>query len=148
MCSFLILRRPDHPWPVLIAANRDEMRLRPWKGPARHWHDRPDVVGGLDELAGGSWLALNDAGVVAAIMNRRGTLGPMDGKRSRGELVLEALEHGDAGDAATALAELNPLAYRPFNMVVAEIGRAHVRTPVTNAHLVCRLLLEKKKTEN
>src|SRR3546814_9548744 len=25
-----------------------------------------------------------------------------------------------------------------------EIGRAHVRTPVTNAHLVCRLLLEKK----
>src|SRR3546814_9103332 len=27
-----------------------------------------------------------------------------------------------------------------------QIGRAHVRTPVTNAHLVCRLLLEKKKT--
>src|SRR3546814_3147402 len=26
-----------------------------------------------------------------------------------------------------------------------EIGRAHVGTPVTNAHLVCRLLLEKKK---
>src|SRR3546814_8098132 len=27
-----------------------------------------------------------------------------------------------------------------------EIGRAHVCTPVTNAHLVCRPLLEKKKT--
>src|SRR3546814_2324132 len=26
-----------------------------------------------------------------------------------------------------------------------EIRRAHVSTPVTNAHLVCRLLLEKKK---
>src|SRR3546814_9213830 len=26
-----------------------------------------------------------------------------------------------------------------------EIGRAHVCTPVTNAHLVCRLLLEKQK---
>src|SRR3546814_4599624 len=26
-----------------------------------------------------------------------------------------------------------------------KIGRAHVCTPVTNAHLVCRLLLEKKK---
>src|SRR3546814_9820394 len=25
-----------------------------------------------------------------------------------------------------------------------EIGRAHVRTPVPNAHLVCRTLLEKK----
>src|SRR3546814_2350987 len=26
-----------------------------------------------------------------------------------------------------------------------KIGRAHVSTPVTNAHLVCRLMLEKKK---
>src|SRR3546814_4875424 len=33
------------------------------------------------------------------------------------------------------------------NLICAleEIGRAHVLTPVTNAHLVCRLLLEKKK---
>src|SRR3546814_2020362 len=30
-------------------------------------------------------------------------------------------------------------------LVDVQIGRAHVRTPVTNAHLVCRLLLEKKK---
>src|SRR3546814_1779339 len=29
-----------------------------------------------------------------------------------------------------------------------QIGRAHVRTPVTNAHLVCRLLLEKKKNKS
>src|SRR3546814_5717189 len=29
-----------------------------------------------------------------------------------------------------------------------KIGRAHVRTPVTNAHLVCRLLLEKKKNNH
>src|SRR3546814_7761025 len=33
-------------------------------------------------------------------------------------------------------------------ILIAEIGRAHVRTPVTNAHLVCRLLLEKKKYNN
>src|SRR3546814_8789306 len=30
-------------------------------------------------------------------------------------------------------------------ITISEIGRAHVCTPVTNAHLVCRLLLEKKK---
>src|SRR3546814_7344213 len=29
-----------------------------------------------------------------------------------------------------------------------EIGRAHVLTPVTNAHLVCRLLLEQKKNNH
>src|SRR3546814_6716886 len=32
-------------------------------------------------------------------------------------------------------------------LVADEIGRAHVCTPVTNAHLVCRLLLEKKKEQ-
>src|SRR3546814_5516366 len=29
-----------------------------------------------------------------------------------------------------------------------EIGRAHVRTPVTNAHIVCRLLLVQKKNNS
>src|SRR3546814_7646435 len=33
----------------------------------------------------------------------------------------------------------------PGRYTLDKIGRAHVRTPVTNAHLVCRLLLEKKK---
>src|SRR3546814_1302256 len=31
---------------------------------------------------------------------------------------------------------------------VGEIGRAHVCTPVPNAHLVCRLLREKKNTNS
>lgn len=120
MCTLVILRQPDVDWPVLIAANRDEALDRPWRPPARHWPDRPHVVGGYDEIAEGTWLAMNDFGVVAAMMNRRGTLGRMAGKRSRGELVLEALDHADAGEAAIALADLNAGAYRGFNMVVAD----------------------------
>lgn len=120
MCTLVILRRPEHRWPLLIAANRDEMANRPWKPPGRHWPDRPDVVAGLDELAGGSWLGLNDAGVVAGILNRVGSLGPAPGLRSRGELVLEALDHADALAAASALSHLDPRAWRPFNMLVAD----------------------------
>jgi hypothetical protein len=120
MCTLVILRRPHSEWPVLVAANRDEMAGRPWKSPARHWPDRADVVAGLDELAGGSWMGMNDAGVVAAILNRVGTLGPQQGKRSRGELVLEALDHADAVEAAGALAELDARAWRPFNMLLAD----------------------------
>src|SRR3546814_5383814 len=33
------------------------------------------------------------------------------------------------------------------SVVADELGRAHVRTPVTNAHLVCSLLLEKQKKQ-
>ncbi|MGF1593956.1 MAG: NRDE family protein [Kiloniellaceae bacterium] len=120
MCTLVILRRPDHDWPVILAANRDEMVDRPWAPPGRHWPDRPEAIAGLDRTAGGSWLGMNDDGVVAAILNRRGSLGPAPGKRSRGELVLEALDHADALTAAEALAELDPGAYRSFNMVVAD----------------------------
>ena len=120
MCSLVILRRPDALWPLLIAANRDEMAGRPWLPPGRHWPDRPEITGGQDELAGGSWLGINEHGVVAAILNRAGTLGPEAGKRSRGELVLEALDHADAMVAAEALADLDGRAYRPFNLVVAD----------------------------
>lgn len=120
MCTLAILRRPTHPWPVLIAANRDEMEHRPWRPPARHWPDRPEVVAGLDEEAGGSWLGLNDHGLVAGVLNRRHSLGPAPGVRSRGELVLEALDHADAVEAADALGALNAHAYRAFNLVVAD----------------------------
>ncbi len=120
MCTLVLLRRPDHPWPLVLAANRDEMVDRPWADPGRHWPDRPEVIAGLDRTAGGSWLGVNDHGVVAAILNRRSSLGPAPDKRSRGELVLEALDHADASSAAEALADLNPNAYRSFNMVVAD----------------------------
>lgn len=120
MCTVVILRRLGHPWPFLLAANRDEMADRPWQPPARHWPDRPETIAGLDVLAGGSWLGLNDLGVVACILNRHGTLGPAPGKRSRGELVLEALDHADAADAARAFEALEPGSYRPFNMIVAD----------------------------
>lgn len=124
MCTVVILRRPGHDWPLVLAANRDEMRARPWRSPARHWDDRPNVVAGLDELAGGSWLGMNDEGVVAGVMNRVDSLGPAPGRRSRGELVLEALDHAEARVAARALADLNPEAYRSFNLIVADAREA------------------------
>lgn len=125
MCTVVVFRRPGHPWPLIVAANRDENQGRPWRAPARHWPDRADVVAGLDELAGGTWLGVNDYGVVACVLNRPGTLGPADGKRSRGELPLEALDHAEAETAAEALAHLDPQAYRPFNLLVADGRTAH-----------------------
>lgn len=120
MCTLILLHRPGHRWPVLIAANRDEMLNRAWDPPAEHWPDRPGVVAGRDRLADGSWLGMNDAGVVAAILNRTDSLGPAADKRSRGELVLEALDHNDAADAANALSDIAPEAYRTFNLVIAD----------------------------
>jgi uncharacterized protein with NRDE domain len=120
LCTVIVSRRPGHDWPLIIAANRDEMVSRAWRAPGRHWPDRPEVIAGLDEQAGGSWMGMNDFGVVAAILNRSGTLGSLPGKRSRGELVLDALDHADAASTAAMLADLDPDAYRPFNLIVAD----------------------------
>lgn len=125
MCTVVILRRPGHVWPLLIAANRDEMRDRAWQLPDRHWAERDHVIAGLDEEAGGTWLGMNDNGVVACILNREGTLGSHPEFRSRGELPLEALDHADAETCAESLSDINPDAYRPFNMVVADANSAH-----------------------
>jgi Transport and Golgi organisation 2 len=122
MCTVIILRRPGAPWPVFIGANRDERLDRAWDPPAAWWPDRPGVVGGRDRDAGGTWMAANDAGVVATVLNRPGSLGPAPGKRSRGELPLLALEHATAEAAAAAIAALPAAEWRPFNMVLADSG--------------------------
>jgi len=124
MCTVVILRRPGAAWPLVLGANRDEMTGRAAAAPARHWPDRPHVTGGLDRLAGGTWLAVGDQGMVAAVMNRAGSLGPAPGMRSRGDLPLLALDHASAAEAAEHLAGRNAELYRPFNLVVADAAQA------------------------
>ncbi len=120
MCTVITLLRPGDAWPLLFAANRDERLDRQWDAPAAHWPDYPDAVGGRDRSGGGTWMAVGTAGVVAAVLNRPGSLGPMPGKRSRGVLPLLATQHSSARAAATAIAELDGSAFRSFNLVVAD----------------------------
>jgi hypothetical protein len=122
MCSVIVLYRPGHDWPLLLAANRDERLDRPWSAPGRHWPGRPSVLAGRDEDAGGTWMGVNEAGVLACVLNRPGSLGPAPGKRSRGELPLLALDHPSAEAAAARLATLDASAWRPFHLVLADVS--------------------------
>jgi len=124
VCTVVLLLRPGHPWPVLIAANRDERLDRPWDAPGAYWPEQPGTVAGRDRLGGGTWMAMRD-GLVAAVLNRPGSLGPAPGKLSRGGLPLMAAGHGSAAAAADAMLALDGAAYRSFNMVVADRHSAH-----------------------
>jgi uncharacterized protein with NRDE domain len=116
----ITLQRPGHAWPLLLAANRDERLDRAWDPPGAYWPQQPDVIGGRDRLGGGTWMGLNRSGLVAAVLNRPGSLGPAAGKHSRGNLPLLALAHDSAAAAAAAIAGLDGSAYRSFNMVLAD----------------------------
>lgn len=125
MCSIIILRQSDNEWPLIVGANRDEMSGRQCLPPARHWEDRQHIFAGKDLEAGGTWLGINDYGVIVAIMNRVDSLGPMDNKRTRGELVLEALDHSDASESLNALIEIEKDSYRGFNMFIGDNTNAY-----------------------
>ncbi|MFL1461516.1 NRDE family protein [Roseococcus sp. DSY-14] len=118
MCTVILWRGEGR---CALAANRDERLDRAWDPPGRFW---PGITGGRDRAAGGTWMAMNAAGVVAAVLNRPGTLGPAAGKRSRGELPLVALGGADAAAAADRIAALPAGEWRPFHLVVADAGRA------------------------
>jgi hypothetical protein len=117
VCTVVVLIRPAH---VLLAANRDERIDRIWDPPGAWWPKRPGVIAGRDRTAGGTWMGINRAGVVATVLNRPGTLGPAIGKRSRGDLPLLALEQNTAASAVEAVARLDAALWRPFNMVIAD----------------------------
>ena len=125
MCTLVILRRPGHDWPVLIAANRDEMIDRAWRPPGRHWPDRAQVSAGQDansQAEPGSASTTTES--APASSTARARWGPRPASARAGELVLDALDHADAAAAAMALADIDGDAYRPFNLVVADSEEA------------------------
>jgi uncharacterized protein with NRDE domain len=130
---------------LVFAANRDELHERPTAA-ADWWGDHPTVLGGRDLLAGGSWLAVDRRGRLAAVTNLpqavRGEF-----PRSRGGLVLGFLD-GDATAARFAAqfsAERD--AYGPCNLLLwdgrefwyAATGVAPVRLPA-GVHAVSNAL--------
>jgi len=110
--------------PLLLLGFRDEFADRRWQPPARHWPGSP-LVGGRDEQAGGTWLAVHP-GIprAACILNTRGQQAAPGNRRSRGELPLRA-----AAEGQNALRNLhqNPAAlarYDPFFLICADLDLA------------------------
>jgi hypothetical protein len=134
MCTVIVLHRPAHRWPLLIAANRDEKLDRAWDPPATWWPEHPFIIGGRDRSAGGTWMALGAEGVLAAVLNRPGSLGPAEGKRSRGSLPMLAAAATTAEAAVAAIIALPAAAWRPFNMVVADSRSAYFLRGLGEGH--------------
>lgn len=108
---------------LAVAANRDEALARPASPPAVRG-DSPAVLAPRDEEAGGTWIGYNDHGTLVALTNRW-TREPIDGDRSRGLLVREALDRTTATESvAFVREELARRTYEPFHLLVADAERA------------------------
>ena len=93
MCTVVVRWVPGEP--VRILALRDELTSREFDDPDRWWPGQPDVVGGRDRTAGGTWCATGvSTGVTALVLNRPQKREADPGAPSRGVLPLLAVEHG------------------------------------------------------
>ncbi len=63
MCTLAILYRVARNTPILLAANREEYFSRPTQYP-KIQPGVPRVVCGIDRQAGGTWLGVNQFGLL------------------------------------------------------------------------------------
>ena len=118
MCLLFAAWRHQPGYRLVLAANRDEFHYRR-TAPAGVWPKAPDVIGGRDLEAGGSWLAAARGGRVAAVTNYR-DLGPRLGARSRGLLVSDFVESRASAQAFTWSLRADAGLYDGFNLLVAD----------------------------
>lgn len=101
MCLAIFTALDD--WTVFVASNRDEDRSRPSLPPQRELRGGVTVLSPRDLLAGGTWIGVNDRGLVALLTNRSDLPTPPSPGRSRGLLVRELLDCRDLASATRRL---------------------------------------------
>jgi uncharacterized protein with NRDE domain len=125
MCTLIVATGVWQQAPLLIAANRDEQLDRPSEPPSIRSQNETRFLAPLDVQGGGTWQGVNEFGVFVGITNRF-TPDPDPDARSRGLLVLDALEEDTARTAVRRLMSVDPQKHNPFHMVVADFEGAHL----------------------
>lgn len=116
MCTALLSIEPG--LPVLLVGVRDEFMNRAWEPPGPHWPDLPDLIGGRDLQAGGTWLAVSPRRQRAScVLNTSGQLAPPASRVTRGVLPLQAV--ADLPIDKDGLVNTDP-----FHLITAEPDQA------------------------
>lgn len=112
MCLLIVLSRVVEGWPLIVAANRDERYDRP-ADPLGVLRERPRTLGGRDRIAGGTWLAVNEHGVVGGLTNKP-MLGAAPAGRTRGAIPLALTAESTAVESVRVFETENDLgAFNP-----------------------------------
>ncbi|GAB4268661.1 MAG: NRDE family protein [Deferrisomatales bacterium] len=138
MCTLHLFFHVFDDAPVVFAANRDENLDRAWRGPEL-LSTLPRIYGPRDLTAGGTWLGVNEAGLLVSLANHEGTLSRNPSLCSRGTIVLEALRHEHA-DEARAFAEWVAPTCKAYTLVIAGSDKAYVVDHGEGGTLTYRLL--------
>jgi uncharacterized protein with NRDE domain len=124
MCLLALFFRVVEDAPVVVGANREEYYVRGGL-PPQVVNDSCRIVAGIDPMAGGTWLGVNEHGVLVAVTNRPKT-SPAE-PRSRGLLARDLLGCATASAASEfASGELGSGRYAGCNVLCADAESATV----------------------
>ncbi|MGA9853044.1 MAG: NRDE family protein [Gammaproteobacteria bacterium] len=117
MC-LLVFAWKIHPhYPLVFAGNRDELHARPSLA-AGFWDDAPEVLGGRDLEAGGTWLGVTTSGRFAVVTNYREGPVPQKGPRSRGVLTADFLRGDAQPDEYIERVRKHAQDFAPFSLII------------------------------
>jgi len=119
MCTIIVRHQMDDWCSTIIASNRDEFYDRAASGPMV-LRSEPLIVGARDEQEGGTWFGLTSNGLFVGLTNQRTFATRDDSLRSRGGLVLDALEKGSLEEVKRYLGRLDPANYNEFNLIFGD----------------------------
>jgi uncharacterized protein with NRDE domain len=126
MCTLILYYKQLEGYPIVVAANRDEQYARKARGPQVIQH-HPRVYAGTDEQAGGTWLGINEFGLMVGVLNRHSSQPQDPARRSRGLLCRDVLCQKDANAARDLLVvEGRAQPYNSFYLVWADAEHAYV----------------------
>lgn len=124
MCLIAIAYRAHPDCELVVAANRDEFHARPALA-ADWWPDAPQVWGGRDQSAGGSWMAVSREGRFAAVTNVRRMLPPKPDAPSRGALVSDFVRGQQSPEEFLQQLAQSAASYAGFNLLLYAGGELH-----------------------
>jgi uncharacterized protein with NRDE domain len=117
MCLIFFSLNHHPQYKLIVAANRDEFYQRK-TAPANFWSDYPQILGGRDLEAAGTWMALNKNGRISLVTNYRDLTHLKTKAPSRGQLVSDYVINGDAPDAYLKKISGRAGEYNGFNLLV------------------------------
>jgi hypothetical protein len=117
MCTLTLVSQPGGGF--RLAFNRDESRARPAAlAPERHRFGDRSAILPIDPVSGGTWIGVNDAGLILALLNANPVPRPeRRGPRSRGTIITELLASASLDEVVTQMATVPAGEYPPFRLV-------------------------------
>lgn len=120
MC-LIFLAVDQHPgYKLIIAGNRDEFYNRK-TAPAAFWEEYPDVLGGRDLEAMGTWLGITRGGRICMLTNYRDVVNLKSGAPSRGKLVSEFLTGHDPAPIYLDAVARRGGNFNGFNLIAGDV---------------------------